>query len=154
MHFVSFGANVCVHFESFVAYIYMYVHIHIYIYIHTHIYETENHSVMSDSLRPHGLYSPRNSPGQNTGMGSPSLLQGILPAQGSNPCLLWWKCGVLITGPPRKSQLISSILHCGLYKFFLLELIELFIVALYIDVVYCCRVKEFGFGVLRICVDC
>ena len=25
---------------------------------------------MSDSLRPHGLYSPWNSPGQNTGVGS------------------------------------------------------------------------------------
>ena len=29
--------------------------------------ESESHSVMSDSLRPHGLYSPWNSPGQNTG---------------------------------------------------------------------------------------
>ena len=34
---------------------------------------------MSDSLLPHGLYSPRNSPGKNTGMGSLSLLQGIFP---------------------------------------------------------------------------
>ena len=32
-------------------------------------------------------YSPWNSPGQNTGVGSLSLLQGILPAQGSNPGL-------------------------------------------------------------------
>ena len=39
---------------------------------------------MSDSLRPHGLYSPWNSPGQNTGVGSLSLLQGIFPTQGSN----------------------------------------------------------------------
>ena len=37
--------------------------------------------------RPHGLYSPRNSPGQNTGVGSLSLLQGIFPTQGSNPGL-------------------------------------------------------------------
>ena len=29
---------------------------------------SESHSVVSDSLRPHGLYSPRNSPGQNTGV--------------------------------------------------------------------------------------
>ena len=43
---------------------------------------------MSDSLRPHGLYSPWNSPGQNTGVGSLSLLQGIFPTQGSNPGLL------------------------------------------------------------------
>ena len=31
---------------------------------------------MSDSLLPHGLYSPWNSPGQNTGVGSFSFLQG------------------------------------------------------------------------------
>ena len=49
--------------------------------------ESERHSVMSDSLRSHGLYSPWNSPGQNTGDGSHSLLQGILPTQGSNPGL-------------------------------------------------------------------
>ena len=39
----------------------------------------ESSSVVSDSLRPHGLYSPWNSPGQNTGVGSLSLLQGIFP---------------------------------------------------------------------------
>ena len=43
---------------------------------------------MSDSLQPHGLYSPRNSPGQNSGVGSLSLLQGIFPIYGSNPGLL------------------------------------------------------------------
>ena len=32
--------------------------------------------------------SPWNSPGQNTGMGSLSLLQGIFPTQGSNQGLL------------------------------------------------------------------
>ena len=47
----------------------------------------ESHSVVSDSLRPHGLYSPSNSPGQNTGVGSLSLIQGIFPTQGSNPGL-------------------------------------------------------------------
>ena len=47
--------------------------------------ESERHPVMSNSLRPHGLYSPWNSPGQNTGVGSLSLLQGIFPTQGSNP---------------------------------------------------------------------
>ena len=41
--------------------------------------ESESHSVVSISLRPHGLYSPWDSPGQNTGVGSPSLLQGNLP---------------------------------------------------------------------------
>ena len=39
-------------------------------------------------LRPHGLYSPWNSPGQNTGVGSRSFLQGIFPTERSNPGLL------------------------------------------------------------------
>ena len=39
-------------------------------------------------LQPHGLYHPWNSLGQNTGMGSLSLFQGIFPTQGSNPGLL------------------------------------------------------------------
>ena len=37
---------------------------------------------------PHGLYHPWNSPGQNTGVGSLSLLQGLFPTQGSNLGLL------------------------------------------------------------------
>ena len=36
------------------------------------------------TLRHNGLYSPWNSPGQNTEVGSCSLLQGIFPTQGSN----------------------------------------------------------------------
>ena len=43
---------------------------------------------MSDSLWPHGLYSPMNSPGQDTRVGRPSLLWGIFPTQGLNPGLL------------------------------------------------------------------
>ena len=50
--------------------------------------QSESHSVVSDSLRPHALYSPWNSPHQNTGVGSLSLLQRIFPIQGSNPGLL------------------------------------------------------------------
>ena len=42
---------------------------------------------MSDSLWPHGLYSPWNSPGQNTGVGSISLFQRFFPAQGLNLAL-------------------------------------------------------------------
>ena len=45
-----------------------------------------SHSVVSNSLGPHGL-SSWNSPGQNTGVDSLSLLQGIFPTQGSNPGL-------------------------------------------------------------------
>ena len=54
---------------------------------------SESRSAVSDSLRAHGLYSPWNSPGQNTGVGSLSLLQGIFPTQGLNPSL-----------PPRTSR--------------------------------------------------
>ena len=43
---------------------------------------------MSDSLQSHGLCSPWNSPGQNTGVGSLSLLQQILPTQESKRGLL------------------------------------------------------------------
>ena len=50
-----------------------------------------NCSVVSDSLRPHGLYSPWKSPGQNTGVGIFPLLQGIFPTQGLNLGLLHCK---------------------------------------------------------------
>ena len=54
--------------------------------------ESESCSVLSDSLWPHGLrparlLCPWNSPGKNTGVGCPSLLQGIFPTQRSNPGL-------------------------------------------------------------------
>ena len=62
---------------------------------------SESHSVMSDSLQPHGLYSPWNSPGQNTGEGSLSLLQGIFPTQGSNP------------GLPHCRQILYQLSHKG-----------------------------------------
>ena len=55
--------------------------------IGVYLYILESHLVMSNSLGPHGPYSPWNSPGQNTGVGNLSLLQGIVPTQGSNPGL-------------------------------------------------------------------
>ena len=51
----------------------------------------KSYLVMSNSVQPQGLYSPWNSPGQNTGMGSHSLLQGTFPTQGSNPGLLHYR---------------------------------------------------------------
>ena len=57
-----------------------------------HFTEGESHSVVFDSLRPHELYRQWNSPGQNTGVGSLSFLQGIFPTQGLNPglpCCRW-----------------------------------------------------------------
>ena len=56
------------------------------------ISENEICSIVSDSVRPHGLYIPWHSPGQNTGVGSYSLLQGIFPTQGSNQGLLHYRC--------------------------------------------------------------
>ena len=47
--------------------------------------ESESHSVVSDSLQPHGLYSPWNSPGQNTGVGSLFSSPGDLPNPGIEP---------------------------------------------------------------------
>ena len=40
---------------------------------------------MSHSLRPHGLYSPWNSLGQNTGVGKPFPSPGDLPNPGIEP---------------------------------------------------------------------
>ena len=52
-------------------------HLH-FPFVHTitshHHKWSESHSVLSDSLRPQGLYSPWNSPGQDTWVGSLSLL--------------------------------------------------------------------------------
>ena len=54
-------------------------------------------SVVSDSLRPRGLYSPPgssvhvDSPDENTGMGCHALLQGIFSTQGLNPGLPRWR---------------------------------------------------------------
>ena len=64
---------------------------------------SESRSVASESSRPHG-YSPWNSPGQSTGVGSLSLLQGIFPTQGSNPGLLHCRrilCHLSHKGSPR-----------------------------------------------------
>ena len=49
-------------------------------------------SVVSDSLRPHGLLLGSSvhgdSPGKNTGVGCHALFQRLFPTQGSNPGLL------------------------------------------------------------------
>ena len=67
---------------------------------HEHIpTETESHSVMSDSLQPHE--SPQNSPGKNIGVGCHTLLQGIIPTQGSN------------SGLPHCRQILYQLRHQG-----------------------------------------
>ena len=74
---------------------------------------SESRSVVSDSLWPHGLYSPWNSPGQNTGMGSLSLLQRIFPTQGLNPGLQHCRWIFL----PAESQGRPRILEWVAYPF-------------------------------------
>ena len=73
-----------------------------------------SHSVVSDCLQPHGLYSPWNSLGQNTGVGSLSLLQGIFPTQGSNPGLLHCRQILLYQlshkGSPESEEELKSLL--------------------------------------------
>ena len=56
---------------------------------------------MSSCLQSHVLYSPWNSPGQNTGVGSLSLLQGIFPTQGAN------------LGLPHYRQILYQLSHKG-----------------------------------------
>ena len=59
---------------------------------------------MSDSLRSHGLYSPCNSPGQNTGVDSLSLLQGNLPNPGIEPGSPSLQADSLMCEPPGKTK--------------------------------------------------
>ena len=60
--------------------------------------ESASCSVVSESSGPH---CPWNSPGQNTGVGNLSLLQGIFPTQGSNP------------GLPHCRQILYQLSHKG-----------------------------------------
>ena len=72
---------------------------------------------MSDSLPPCGLWPARlhcpwRYPGENTGVGCHTLLQGIFPAQLSNPCLLCllcWQAGSLPLAPPGKLVVLLDI---------------------------------------------
>ena len=68
---------------------------------------------VSDSFRPHGLHSPWNSPGQYTGMGSLSLLQGISPTQESNPGSSAVQVDSLPAEPPGKpcSSIVTVPTH-------------------------------------------
>ena len=75
----------------------------------SHSGKSESRSVVSDSLRPHGLYSPWKSPGQNTGVGSLSLLQGIFLIQGSNLGFPYWRQTVYHLNHQHLSQSISSV---------------------------------------------
>ena len=51
---------------------------------------------------PWTIHSPWNSPGQNTGVGSLSFLQGIFPTQESNPGLLHCIAGGFLPAEPQR----------------------------------------------------
>ena len=69
--------------------IYMCVCVCVCVCVYVCIYKikSESHSVVSDSLWPHGLYSPWILQARILEWGSLSLLQGIFPTQGLNPGL-------------------------------------------------------------------
>ena len=91
----------------------------------------KSRSVSSGSLWPHGLHSAWNSPGQNTGVGSCSLLQGTFPTRGLNqglPHCRWILYRLSYQGTPRllewvdcpfssrsfwpRNRTNQSLLHC------------------------------------------
>ena len=59
-----------------------------------------------DCSPPGSSVCPWDSPGENTGVGCHSLLQGIFPTLGLNLCLLHWQADSLPSAPPGKG------LHC------------------------------------------
>ena len=61
--------------------------------------KSQSRSVVSNSSWPTVLYSPWNSPGQNTRVGSLSPLQGIFLTQGLNP------------GVPHHRQILYQLSH-------------------------------------------
>ena len=69
--------------------------------------KSESRSVMSNSFRPNWLYSPWNSPGQNTRLGSLSLLQGIFPNPGIEPRSPTLQADSLAAEPPGKPKNIG-----------------------------------------------
>ena len=71
--------------------------------------ESERRSVVSDSLRPHGLYSPWNSPGQNIGVGSVSPSPGDLPNPGIKPRSPTWQMDSLQAEPQGKPMAEEQI---------------------------------------------
>ena len=71
--------------------------------------EGESRSAVSDSLQPHSLYGPWNSPDKNTWVGRHFLLQRTFLTQGSNPDLLHcmkilYQVLLVIKNPPANAE--------------------------------------------------
>ena len=88
---------------------------------------THVHSVVSDSLCPHGLkftrlLCPWNFPGKNTGVDCHFLLQGIFLVQGWSlclSCLLHWQVCLFLVEPPGSPCMYVWLLNwlAGLFFF-------------------------------------
>ena len=79
------------------------------------MFGSESCLVMSDSLQPHGLYSPWNSPGQNTGVGTFSR---DLPKPGIEPQSPTLQADSLPTEPqgkPKNTRVGSLSLLQGIF---------------------------------------
>ena len=72
--------------------------------IYSEFLKSESGSGMSDSLQPHGLYSPWNSPGQNTGVDNFSLTPEDLPNTGIKPRSLALQADSLPAEPQGKPK--------------------------------------------------
>ena len=75
-----------------------------------------SHSVVSDSLQPHGLqptrlFCPWDFPGKSTGVGCHFFFQGTFLTQGSNPGLPHCRQTLLLSEPPGKSQSFNCRLN-------------------------------------------
>ena len=72
--------------------------------------KSESHSVLCNSAT-HGLYSPWSSPGQNTGVGSHSLHQGIFPTHGIEPRSPTLQADSLPAEPPGKPYQTTPLME-------------------------------------------
>ena len=75
-----------------------------------------NSSIIYNCQDMEAIYSPSDSPGQNTGVSSLSLFQGIFPTQGSNSGLL--HCGQTLyqlshQGSPRILEWVAYPISIG-----------------------------------------
>ena len=95
----------------------LFQHFHICINYYTFVWKWKLLSSVRHFARPHELYSPWNCPGQNTGVGSLSLLQGIFPTQGSNSGLLHCRLDSL----PAEPQGMPTFVWSQAFHWFLLQ---------------------------------
>ena len=82
-----------------------------------------SHSVVSDSLLPHGLYltrllCPWDFPGKNRGVVCHDLFQRFFLTQGLNPHLLHWRVDSSPLAPPGKPPPIIHLLTNKSYSLF------------------------------------